>query len=140
MTFVYRLIRKGEELLDNYGYHYAVMPKEERQRKLHNQYYFHCSCGACTKQPSWGVYASLNDKANLLTSVKNEQTKAVMAEYVKMQKKYKKAFDAVLQGHYEESLTVLLEYLVRSFQTFLLYLATSPSLHRIFWIDISRGL
>ena len=32
-----RTIRKGEELLDNYGYHYAVMPKEERQRKLHNQ-------------------------------------------------------------------------------------------------------
>ena len=29
-----RTIMKGEELLDNYGYHYAVMPKEERQRKL----------------------------------------------------------------------------------------------------------
>ncbi len=42
-----RTIRKGEELLDNYGYHYAVMPKEERQRKLHNQYYFHCSCHTC---------------------------------------------------------------------------------------------
>ena len=29
-----RTIKKGEELLDNYGYHYAVMSKEERQRKL----------------------------------------------------------------------------------------------------------
>ena len=29
-----RTIKKGEELTDNYGYHYAMMPKEERQRKL----------------------------------------------------------------------------------------------------------
>ena len=29
-----RTIKKGEEILDNYGYHYAVMPREERQRKL----------------------------------------------------------------------------------------------------------
>ena len=29
-----RTIRKGEEILDNYGYHYAVMPREERKRKL----------------------------------------------------------------------------------------------------------
>ena len=29
-----RTIKKGEEILDNYGYHYAVMSREERQRKL----------------------------------------------------------------------------------------------------------
>jgi hypothetical protein len=29
-----RPIKKGEELLDNYGYHYAVMNKGDRQKSL----------------------------------------------------------------------------------------------------------
>jgi hypothetical protein len=33
----YRSLKEGDEILDNYGYHYAVMPREERQRKLYNQ-------------------------------------------------------------------------------------------------------
>ena len=32
-----RCLQAGDEILDNYGYHYAVMPREERQRKLHSQ-------------------------------------------------------------------------------------------------------
>ena len=36
-VYNFRYIKAGEEILDNYGYHYAVMPKEERQRKLYNQ-------------------------------------------------------------------------------------------------------
>ena len=48
----------GEEILDNYGYHYAVMSKEERQRKLHIQYYFNCACQPCNS--NWPVYSSLS--------------------------------------------------------------------------------
>ena len=76
-----RMIRKGEELLDNYGYHYAVMPKEERQRKLHNQYFFHCTCSTCSQQKKiWTIYSGLNTTARILPSIANEQ-KTVMAEY-----------------------------------------------------------
>ena len=47
----------GEEILDNYGYHYAVMSKEERQRKLQSQYYFGCECGPCKE--CWPIYTGL---------------------------------------------------------------------------------
>ena len=51
----------GEEILDNYGYHYAVMPREERQRKLQSQYYFQCGCVACRE--TWPVYTGLSTAA-----------------------------------------------------------------------------
>lgn len=35
--FFFRSLKAGDEILDNYGYHYAVMSREERQRKLYNQ-------------------------------------------------------------------------------------------------------
>ncbi len=37
--------------------------------------------------------------------------KSVMAEFHKLSKNYKKAFDAVLQGSFAEALPVLIEYL-----------------------------
>ncbi|XP_043236361.1 SET and MYND domain-containing protein 4-like [Amphibalanus amphitrite] len=49
-TAVLRALRplaSGEELCDNYGYHYALMPREERRRGLARQYYFVCQCTAC---------------------------------------------------------------------------------------------
>ena len=61
----------GEEILDNYGYHYAVMPKEERQRKLQSQYYFGCGCGAC--QDSWPIYTGLATAAVPLPGTQPDQ-------------------------------------------------------------------
>ena len=55
---IHRTLQPGDEILDNYGYHYAVMPKEERQRKLYNQYYFTCACQSCNS--NWPVYSSLS--------------------------------------------------------------------------------
>ncbi|CAG0891830.1 unnamed protein product [Darwinula stevensoni] len=55
-----RTIRAGEEILDNYGYHYAIMPKNERQSHLTSQYFFDCHCHACVE--NWPLFASIPDK------------------------------------------------------------------------------
>jgi hypothetical protein len=85
------------------------MPKEERQRKLHNQYYFHCGCTACSK--SWPLYPSITTTALPLSSIPVTEHKAVTAELGKHSKGYKKTFDGVLAGHFGEALPVLLEHL-----------------------------
>nr|CAD7411112.1 unnamed protein product [Timema poppensis] len=53
-----RLIKKDEQVLDNYGYHYALHEKEERQSHLKDQYYFTCDCEAC--HDDWPTYFNLN--------------------------------------------------------------------------------
>ncbi|XP_022916477.1 SET and MYND domain-containing protein 4 [Onthophagus taurus] len=52
-----RPIKKGEELLDNYGYHFAVNNKNERQRELKRQYFFDCKCEAC--EQNWPQFNNL---------------------------------------------------------------------------------
>ena len=49
-----RRIARGEEILDNYGYHYATHEKKERQLKLSQQYYFRCNCRSCAED--WPLY------------------------------------------------------------------------------------
>ena len=51
---VIRLIRQGEEIFDNYGYHYAVHELAERKEAFRNQYYFDCSCLACCNR--WPLF------------------------------------------------------------------------------------
>ena len=63
----------GEEILDNYGYHYAVMSKEERQRKLQSQYYFGCECGACKE--CWPIYTGLATAAVPLPGTAPDQVR-----------------------------------------------------------------
>lgn len=46
---VVRPIRRGEEILDNYGHHYALEPRWERHKNLNRQYYFLCNCVACVE-------------------------------------------------------------------------------------------
>ncbi|XP_074040777.1 SET and MYND domain-containing protein 4-like [Leptinotarsa decemlineata] len=40
-------IKEGEQCNDNYGYHYALMNKQDRKMKLKDQYYFDCNCEVC---------------------------------------------------------------------------------------------
>ncbi|XP_014601052.1 PREDICTED: SET and MYND domain-containing protein 4-like [Polistes canadensis] len=40
-------IKKGEQLFDNYGFHYAVTVRSRRQEALLGQYYFFCQCLPC---------------------------------------------------------------------------------------------
>ncbi|XP_044252516.1 SET and MYND domain-containing protein 4-like [Tribolium madens] len=50
-------IQKGEQCFDNYGYHFALMDKNERKKRLQSQYYFDCVCKAC--ENNWPLYDSL---------------------------------------------------------------------------------
>jgi len=104
-----RSLSAGDELLDNYGYHYAVMGREERARKLYNQYYFNCNCAACSN--SWPLYPSLSQTAVPLPGTQPEQAKQTISEHHKAAKQYKKAFDLVLNGKFSDSLPILLEHL-----------------------------
>lgn len=52
-----RGVKQGEEVPDNYGAHYAVSPRSERQNQLKMQYLFECGCEACTHD--WPLYQQL---------------------------------------------------------------------------------
>ena len=41
-------IHKGEQIFDNYGYSFTIVPKDFRQAELLKKYRFVCSCKACT--------------------------------------------------------------------------------------------
>ncbi|XP_035731524.1 SET and MYND domain-containing protein 4-like [Vespa mandarinia] len=60
-------IKKGDQILDNYGQHYAIMVKQRRQEKLLQQYYFKCDCIPCKKD--WPLYCSLPSFEDLVTNL-----------------------------------------------------------------------
>jgi len=47
------------QVLDNYGYHYALHHQRDRISHLETQYYFTCRCIACTED--WPCYNLLPD-------------------------------------------------------------------------------
>ena len=53
-------IRKGEEIIDNYGFLYATEEKHNRIKHLSDQYYFTCQCIPCKE--NWPLYNELPDK------------------------------------------------------------------------------
>ncbi|KAA3673133.1 uncharacterized protein DEA37_0004424 [Paragonimus westermani] len=53
--YALRVIRAGDALYGNYGYHYATHSLAERQRLLLDQYCFECQCEACLEN-----WSSLN--------------------------------------------------------------------------------
>jgi hypothetical protein len=57
-----RKLRTGEEVLDNYGAHYALEELQTRRKHLKNNYNFICDCIACTK--AWPVLSVLQDQCN----------------------------------------------------------------------------
>ncbi|KAK5641696.1 hypothetical protein RI129_010243 [Pyrocoelia pectoralis] len=77
-SIVLRALRplvKGEQLFDNYGYHHAVMHKEERQEHLSKQYFFECKCEACENN-NWSLYGELPIR-NIKISITDEYIKAL---------------------------------------------------------------
>ncbi|XP_046407225.1 SET and MYND domain-containing protein 4-like [Ischnura elegans] len=54
-----RPIRKGEQVLDNYGYHYAVHSLNMRRQSLREQYFFDCMCTSCTEM--WPTYQLMKE-------------------------------------------------------------------------------
>ncbi|CAG9832959.1 unnamed protein product [Diabrotica balteata] len=71
-TVVLRAIRsiaKGEQCYDNYGYHYALMLKPDRQLNLNKQYFFECNCEVCIKDwPTLPFLSSPNFKTGVTDS------------------------------------------------------------------------
>ena len=49
-----KTIFPNEKVYDNYGRHYHVESKENRQQMLAAQYFFDCNCAACKED--WPVY------------------------------------------------------------------------------------
>ncbi|KAJ8679587.1 hypothetical protein QAD02_015374 [Eretmocerus hayati] len=58
-------IENGAQIYDNYGSHYAVMDKTEREKKL-DQFHFKCECIACLRD--WPIYEDLPSFHDLLPS------------------------------------------------------------------------
>lgn len=54
---VQRPIQKGEQLFDNYGYHFTNVSKDSRQKELLKQYKFQCECDACKN--NWPFLSNL---------------------------------------------------------------------------------
>jgi len=49
------------QVLDNYGYHYALHDQTERRSCLEMQYHFTCGCNACTEDwPNYSLLRSSN--------------------------------------------------------------------------------
>ncbi len=57
VLIVQRPIKKGEQLFDNYGYHFATVSKDKRLTELEKQYRFKCDCDAC--ENNWPLMADL---------------------------------------------------------------------------------
>ncbi|XP_037048121.1 SET and MYND domain-containing protein 4-like [Bradysia coprophila] len=54
---VQRPIKKGDQLFDNYGYHFANVSKSYRRMDLLKQYRFECDCEACKND--WPLLSQL---------------------------------------------------------------------------------
>ena len=52
-----KYIKKGDPIVDNYGFIYAVEEKVSRQKHIYEQYYFTCACHACIND--WPLYDAL---------------------------------------------------------------------------------
>ncbi|EFN81720.1 Putative SET domain-containing protein L678 [Harpegnathos saltator] len=72
-TVLYTLypIRKGEQLLDNYGCHFTMQPKLDRQNMLLQQYYFTCKCVPC--QENWPLLPDLKSFETLAISANDKK-------------------------------------------------------------------
>lgn len=63
-------IKKGEQLFDNYGQHYVITPKAERQAELSKQYYFKCNCTPCRE--NWPLFYNLKPYKSLVKSKEDQ--------------------------------------------------------------------
>lgn len=123
-----RPIKKGEEILDNYGPHFLSNNFDERQKDLHTQYFFECNCKACSeKWPTVDklqlqvtqykcIHCSVNIGSNL-SKLKICFNCKKKCDYGKIAKRlqvvsgeYKRALEDLLQGRLHECLRTCIEY------------------------------
>ena len=119
-------IKKGQEIIDNYGFLYAVEEKQDRIKHLVDQYYFTCQCTPC--QENWPLYTDLPDETpNFLCqkcrnpiktntancSICRTEDPEIATYYnYNWQSKYQTAIETVLKEQdIDENLKFLLQYL-----------------------------
>ena len=114
-------IAKGQEIIDNYGFLYAVEEKHERQLHLQDQYYFKCHCIPC--QENWPLYSELNDDIPTFNDSNDLQVVTYFTE--DWQTKFQNAMQNVLKGKdvvkHQEFLLKYLDLLTRK--------ANLPTIH-----------
>ena len=125
-----KTVHAGEELSDNYGAHFAVQPRVERQDKLKTQYFFTCSCVACCEDwptyidaavvgPTWkcpNCRKAMKTEANAATVVCKEcgterNTNDCISILTSINGVYRKAFDDLLKCDVDRALPPLLRHL-----------------------------
>ncbi|XP_076763579.1 protein-lysine N-methyltransferase SMYD4 [Xylocopa sonorina] len=84
-------IKKGEQIFDTYGQHYALTPRDERQKRLLKQYYFQCNCLPCRE--NWPLYYNLKSFKNLVKK-KEDKSKIMYAL-----RKFPNYIDIVTEGN-----------------------------------------
>ncbi len=128
-----KLVRKGEEISDNYGAVYPVHSLQERNNILLPQYYFRCACQACIE--NWPLYPEINCETPLwkcedcqcplpATEIRkgessvqcakckrDEDIGQKMQELKKSSKRYRFAFDDLLKGDVAKALPVFVAHL-----------------------------
>ncbi|CAG0917823.1 unnamed protein product [Notodromas monacha] len=57
VVYAIQAVKSGEAIYCNYGAHYALTKKAERQMSLKKQYFFECSCPPCLHD--WPIYDAL---------------------------------------------------------------------------------
>ncbi|KAK9498328.1 hypothetical protein O3M35_002986 [Rhynocoris fuscipes] len=98
-----QVIKKGEQIFDNYSYHHAIHDKEQRQTHLLSQYYFVCKCPACLYD--WPLYASLPENNPEYYEDVNKE------EVEKSSIKFKEVLKEINIGETEGKLPFLYEHL-----------------------------
>lgn len=83
LSYVIRPISKGEQIYDNYGQYYPMMPKEERQANLVKDYFLECNCQPCKED--WPLY---NHLPSYQVTIKDQKAKSTVASALRNFVKY----------------------------------------------------
>jgi len=123
-----RTIRKGEEILDNYGPHFLSNNLEDRQKYLKTQYCFKCTCEGCSeKWPTVDklqdaithykcIHCSVNTGPNLaklnacLNCKKKFNYSKIEQRFQNMSRDFNRALEDLLQGRIQECLRTCIRY------------------------------
>ncbi|XP_044005860.1 SET and MYND domain-containing protein 4-like [Aphidius gifuensis] len=75
-------IKKGEQIFDNYGMHYALHPKNYRLSRLYQQFRFVCNCRSCIED--WPTFPNVPSFwVQRLANVNNEKLNYAMVKFSK---------------------------------------------------------
>jgi len=71
-----RNVKAGENVGENYGPLFQETERKERRRLLEKQYWFHCTCDACTL--NWPTLSQMNNLADIKIRCSNKKCKNAM--------------------------------------------------------------